>query len=136
LLGLFGMGVGIVVMGLVPPGWFGVALAAIFLAGVMNPITNGPVFAIMQARVAPEMQGRVFTLLQSAASAMSPLSLLIAGPVADAFGVQLWYVAGGITCLLLAVGALFVPAIVHVEDQPPAGGLALEVNPRATEPWR
>jgi len=35
-----------------------------FVAGYMNPITNGPVHAVLQAVVAPEMQGRVFTLWQ------------------------------------------------------------------------
>ena len=82
----------------------------------MNPIVNGPVFAVMQATVAPEMQGRVFTLLQSAASAMSPLSLAVAGPVSDAIGVQAWYIVGGLVCVLMGIGGFFVPALVHLED--------------------
>jgi len=49
-------------------------------------------------------------------TAMSPLGLLIAGPVADTLGVQAWYVAGGAACLLIGVAAFFVPAIVHLED--------------------
>ena len=116
LVGLIGMGAGITVMGLVPPQAFGLAVAAIFVAGLMNPIVNGPVMAVMQATVEPEMQGRVFTLLQSAASAMSPLSLAIAGPVADAFGVQVWYVAGGLACLAIGIAGFFVPMLVHLED--------------------
>ena len=116
LVGLIGMGIGITILGLVPPEAFGMALVAIFVAGFMNPMVNGPVMAVMQATVEPEMQGRVFTLLQSAASAMSPLSLAVAGPVADAFGVQVWYVAGGLACILIGIGSYFVPALMHLED--------------------
>jgi len=57
----------------------------------MQPITNGPIMAIMQATVAPEMQGRVFSLIQAGATAMTPIGLLIGGPVADRFGVQSWF---------------------------------------------
>jgi len=45
----------------------------------------------MQATVAPEMQGRVFSLIQAGATAMTPIGLLIGGPVADRFGVQSWF---------------------------------------------
>lgn len=116
LVGLIGMGAGITVLGLVPPEAFRVALVAIFVAGFMNPIVNGPVMAVMQATVEPEMQGRVFTLLQSAASAMSPLSLAVAGPMADTLGVQVWYVVGGLACVLIGIGGYFVPALMHLED--------------------
>lgn len=116
LLGLIGMGISLVAVGLAPAPVFWLALGALFLGGLTNPIVNGPLFAVLQARVAPEMQGRVFTLLQSSAAAMSPLSLLIAGPVADLVGVQVWYVVGGIVCALMGVGAFFVPAIVQIED--------------------
>lgn len=59
LTGLVGMGVGVLVLGLVPPEGFILALVAMFFAGTMGPITNGLLFAILQARVAPELQGRV-----------------------------------------------------------------------------
>ena len=54
----------------------------------MNPITNGPFFAVLQSSVRPDMQGRVLSLVQSGSVAMVPLSLLVAGPVADALGVR------------------------------------------------
>jgi DHA3 family macrolide efflux protein-like MFS transporter len=125
LMGLIGMGVGIMFIGLAPASAFWLALGAMFLAGFMNPIVNGPLFAVLQARVAPEMQGRVFTVIQSAATAMSPLSLAVAGPVADTLGVRVWYVAGGVVCALMGAAAFFVPAIVHLEDNH-NGHIALE----------
>ena len=85
----------------------------------MNPLINGPLFAILQATVEPGMQGRVFTLVQSLAAAMMPLSLMVAGPVSDAIGVQTWYLFGGATFALMGILALFVPAAIKLEDGRP-----------------
>jgi DHA3 family macrolide efflux protein-like MFS transporter len=120
LTGLTGIGVGFLLVGLTPASGLILAIGAIFLAGTMNPITNGPLFSIIQASVDPGMQGRVFALVQSMAAAATPLGMIIAGPVADALGVRLWYVVGGVGCLMMGVGGFFVPAIVHLEDQPAA----------------
>jgi DHA3 family macrolide efflux protein-like MFS transporter len=82
----------------------------------MNPITNGPLMARRQAVVRPDMQGRVFTVISSLAGAMSPLGMLIAGPVADALGARFWYLLGGAVCLFMGLIAPAVPAIIHIED--------------------
>jgi len=116
LVGLAGMGIGIALIGLVPPPLFVLAVTATFVGGFMTPMVNGPVFAILQAKVAPEMQGRVFSLLNAGAAAISPLGLAIAGPLADAVGVQINFVVAGAACVLLSVIALFVPAIMQLED--------------------
>jgi DHA3 family macrolide efflux protein-like MFS transporter len=47
---------------------------------------------------------------------MMPLSLLVAGPIADAFGVRVWYLVGGAATVLAGLISFFVPAIMHVED--------------------
>jgi DHA3 family macrolide efflux protein-like MFS transporter len=116
LTGLIGMGVGIAFIGLAPASAFWLAVGAMFWAGVMNPITNGPLFAIVQAKVAPEMQGRVFTFMQSASTLASPLGMVVAGPVADWLGVRVWYVAGGVACLLMGIGLFFVPVVMQLEE--------------------
>ena len=104
-------------IGLAPASLFVVALAAMCLAGFMNPIANGPLHAIFQAAVAPEVQGRVFMVIGSLCSAMWPLGMAIAGPLADAIGVRAWFIMGGVACVLMGAGAFFVPAIMHLEDQ-------------------
>ncbi len=116
LAGLVGMGAGMLLAGVAPSGAFSVGLAAMFLTGVMLPITNGPFFAILQARVPPDMQGRVFTVMQSVAAGMAPLGMLCAGPISALSSVQIWYAAAGVSCVFMAAGALFVPAIMHLED--------------------
>jgi DHA3 family macrolide efflux protein-like MFS transporter len=84
----------------------------------MNPLVNGPLFAVVQAVVAPEMQGRVFTLITSFAMAMAPIGLIVAGPIADRLGVQTWYVIGGVMTMLLGLGAFLIPAIMNIENRP------------------
>jgi MFS transporter, DHA3 family, macrolide efflux protein len=116
LLGIIGMGIGTLIVGLSPVGAFTMALLGMLVAGFMNPIVNGPFMAVMQTAVAPDMQGRVFSLIQSASLAMMPLSLLLAGPIADKLGVRVWYVAGGVLCIIIGLVAFAVPAILQVEE--------------------
>jgi MFS transporter, DHA3 family, macrolide efflux protein len=116
LVGLFGLGLGCLGLGMVPPGAFSLAVVLLFWLGFVNPITNGPLMAAVQAVVAPDMQGRVFTLIGSVASAMTPIGLIIAGPVADRFGVQIWFVLGGIITLVMATASLFIPAVMNFEQ--------------------
>jgi DHA3 family macrolide efflux protein-like MFS transporter len=115
--GLAGMGAGILLIGAAPAEMFWLGVVGMGVAGLMNPIANGPLFAIFQASVAPEMQGRVFSLIGSVAGAISPLSLAIAGPVADRLGVQVWYLVAGAACILMAVACLLIPAIQQIEEQ-------------------
>lgn len=116
MTGIIGIGLGVIVVGLAPADSYWLAVAGIALAGVMNPITNGPLFALIQTTVKPDMQGRVMSLIMSAAAAMSPLSLMIAGPLSDKIGIQTWFWVGGLACLLMGIGALFVPAIMNIEN--------------------
>lgn len=95
---------------------FHLLLAATFLVGFTQVFANGPLTAIMQSAVAPEMQGRVFSLLGAGATAMMPLSLLIAGPVSDHFGIRFWYVFGGSVCILMTIASTFVPALMNIES--------------------
>jgi len=116
LTGLVVQGVGIMVLGLVPANALWLAVAAMFLAGAMNALVNGPLFAVLQGSVAPEMQGRVFTVVMSMSAAAWPLSLAVAGPIADLVGVRPWYVVGGAVAVIMGLGAFFVPVIVNVEQ--------------------
>ncbi len=116
MVGLLGAGVAFAIVGLVPSTAFGLALGGILLSGFMNPIINGPFFAIVQDVVAPEIQGRVFTVIGSLVGLASPLGMAIAGPVADAFGVQLWFLLGGVVSLGMGIGLRAVPAVMRLED--------------------
>jgi len=116
MLGIVGIGLGILIFGVLPARFFYPALTGIFLLGFMQVFANGPLNAILQGTVDPSMQGRVLSLIGAGATAMSPISLLIAGPVADTFGIRTWYLIGGIACILAALVALFIPAVMTIES--------------------
>lgn len=116
LVGLVGLGLGAILIGLTPASLLPLAVGGMFFVGIMNPIVNGPVHAVVQAAVIPEMQGRVFTLMGSVAAGMAPLGLIIAGPVADTLGVGMWFLVGGLVTALMGVAGFFIPAVVYIED--------------------
>lgn len=124
-LGLAGIGVGVLMIGIAPRNLYSLALAGTFVVGFMNPVTNGPLFALVQAKVGKEMQGRVFALISTLGSLMSPLGLLVAGPLSDRFGIQLWFVVGGIICVILVSVMFFLPEVATIDDQLPGYSQAL-----------
>lgn len=114
--GIVGLGMGVMLIGLAPAHIFALAIAGSILLGFMIPVANGPVGALMQSIVRPDMQGRVMSWLNSGATAMAPLGLLIAGPFSDWLGIRVWFWAGGILCVMIAVTAFFIPIIMNVEN--------------------
>lgn len=117
LTGIIGLGLGVMLVGLAPSNLFLLAIIGNIILGLMLPIANGPVGALMQTVVRPDMQGRVMSLVNSGATAISPLGLLIAGPVSDWLGIRVWFWVGGILCILIAVAAFFRPVIMNVEER-------------------
>jgi DHA3 family macrolide efflux protein-like MFS transporter len=115
MTGVIGIGLGILIVGLAPANMFWLAVAGMTLSGMMNPVTNGSLGAILQAEVKPEYQGRVMGVLISLSTIMTPLGLIIAGPVSDAVGIRTWYWAAGLISLLMGFGSFFIPVIMNVE---------------------
>ena len=83
-----------VLMGMVLTSFFGMTLmgigrsivlwaAAFAVASLTVPILNGSNQAIWQLKVAPDVQGRVFAARRMIAQVAGPVSMLLAGPLAD-----------------------------------------------------
>ncbi len=122
---MMGLGVGgimIALLGVLPSDAFLLAVGTIFLMGVFISLVDGPLFAVLQSTIAPDMQGRVFMLFGSLVSITSPIGLVIAGPVADTVGVQFWFVIAGLLTLGVAVSTRFIPAIAALEEGSTAAG--------------
>ena len=116
-LGLAGLGLATALVGAAPAWLWLLALAANFAAGMLTPITNGSYGAILQAVIPPELQGRVFALVMSAAMAIAPVGLLVAGPAADLLGVRAWFVLAGAACAGMGLLGLCIPAVMQLEAQ-------------------
>ncbi len=117
LVGLMGMGAGTLILALSPASAISLAVGAALLVGFMTPMTMGPFFAVIQSTVEPDMQARVFSLLSSVGTGITPLGLMIAGPVADRFGIQAWFLLGGILCIFMAMTGLFIPVVMNMEKK-------------------
>jgi MFS family permease len=80
-LPIMAMGVGLVMMGLRPSVWL--VTAGLLLMLGTHPIAGGSSQALWQAKVPPQLQGRVFAIRQISAISASPIAFLSAGLLAD-----------------------------------------------------
>jgi DHA3 family macrolide efflux protein-like MFS transporter len=117
MIGLMGMGAGTLILALAPSSALLLGVGGALLVGLMSPITMGPFFAVIQSTVEPDMQARIFSLLSSVGTGMTPIGLMIAGPVADRVGIQAWFLLGGSLCVLMGVTGLLIPAVMNIEEK-------------------
>jgi DHA3 family macrolide efflux protein-like MFS transporter len=115
-LGGVGFGLAILGWGLLRGDLFGIAVASGALMGLAIPLIDGPLMAILQSTVAPEMQGRVFTLFGSLIALASPIGLSLAGPVSDGLGLQIWYVVAGVLAVSISAAFTLIPAVRNMEE--------------------
>lgn len=116
LMGMGVLGIGFVVLGLTPGSWMWLGLTSVFVAGLMIPLVDGPIMAILQSSVSPELQGRVFMLMGSLLSLTSPFGLAVAGPISDWLGLSIWYLTAGGLCMGMGMAGFLIPAIAGIEE--------------------
>ena len=112
-----------------------------FMSTMAIPLINASNQAIWLAKVAPDLQGRVFAVRRLIAGVVAPLAMLIGGPLADfvlepgmqpgaslaqvfgglvgvgpGAGLGLMFVLAGIMCAGVAIGAYFMPIVRNVES--------------------
>lgn len=116
-LGLILMGISTAIVGIVPSDLFIIGLIANSVVGFLLPVINGSFGATLQSVIAPDMQGRVFAFILSAAMLVSPLALMIAGPFADALGIQLWFLIAGISCVVMGTLGFFSSDVMNMENK-------------------
>ncbi len=117
LSGIIGMAFGTAIIALTPNQNFFIAVAGMAVTGFMMPIANGPISAIVQSNVDPKMLGRVFSILDGLISAMMPISMLIAAPIAEWIGIRGWLLLGSGGCLIMGIAGFFIPALVKLETE-------------------
>jgi MFS family permease len=94
------LAIGLIVLGVAPS--FPVAFGACLFIGVFGAFTNINAVTLMQVKAAPQMQGRVASLLVFAAVALDPFSNAVSGVLGELNLVVLFCGAGA----LVAVGAV------------------------------
>jgi DHA3 family macrolide efflux protein-like MFS transporter len=104
-ISLVGLGLGSLGSGLLPAdiSFFWIFVLLCLLMGASGNLFNIPYMAYLQQTIPPEAQGRVFSLVMSLMSLAMPLGLLIAGPVAEKYGVAQWFLISGAAIIIIAL---------------------------------
>jgi len=116
--------------------------ASLFLMLFALAFTDAPFWSILQAKVAPDLQGRVFAAYLQVIMLMSPLAFLVAGPLADRVfeparrqpiwrsvgwlvgvgpgaGMGMMFIVAGALILALSLAAYAIPAVRRLEADLP-----------------
>lgn len=114
----------------------------LFLFMFPMPMVNASAMSLVQAKVPPDMQGRIFAFMGQIAMLLTPLAFLASGPLADKVfepavgaagwdavaplvgntagsGMGLMMVIGGLGCLAISLVMLSFPAIRNMEANMP-----------------
>lgn len=102
------MGVGLAVIGVSPTMY--VAAAASFVMGIANGYANIMLITWLQQKVAPEMIGRVMSLVMFAAVGLNPVSNALAGMLIG-LNITVLLVCAGSLMTLFTLSAAFSPAV-------------------------
>lgn len=125
MLGIVGISLGTLTIGMLPQSgfWFTVVLSCFI--GLSSSLTNGSLGPLLQTKVPPQVQGRVFTVLTSLSLGMMPVGLYLSAPIAKHFGIQATYLAAGVLGLTMVVFALTNRDVMTFDDQLPGGEIAV-----------
>jgi len=91
------------------------------LVGLAVPFFSTPATTLLQERVGPEYQGRVFGFVGVVMATAMPLGMLIFGPIADVVPVEWVLIGAGIATFVVVVIAGVIPAgrrAIEVGAQP------------------
>lgn len=108
------MGLTIMISGALPSSSFWLFVICCFFLGASGTFINVPVMAYVQESIAPEMMGKVFSLLMTAMTLSMPIGLLIAGPVIELIGINIWFFGSGV---VLIADAVFCRFLTHRYDK-------------------
>ena len=100
---------------LAPPGMFYLAVFWWFVSGVSYSTGNAPMFALLQAVIPNEMQGRTLALLSMVFGIAGPLGMALAGPIGETLGVRMVFILGGAVSAVLNLLALLFPSLWNLE---------------------
>lgn len=138
--GIIAAGIGLMLVGM---GQAPVALGiALFLMMLPLPMINASATSLMQVKIPPDLQGRVFAVIGQLSTILTPLSYLIIGPLADQVfepgvnhpawatvaplvgdgvgaGMGLLMVIGGALTALTTLLVYALPAVRHAEANMP-----------------
>jgi DHA3 family macrolide efflux protein-like MFS transporter len=124
LIGTSGFCLGILLVALAPANGLWLAIIGWGIMGLMNALHGGGLRAALQSTIAPGMMGRYFAVSNSLFASLGPISLAIAAPLANVWGVRPFYFIAFVLVVLVILVRRFNRGIYYIEDSPrrePAG---------------
>ncbi len=103
--GGIGFGVTCIAMGLTRQFWL--YLIIIFIAGIAMPFNNSPLMVLLQEKVEPDKQGRVFSLLQIVMILVMQVGMGVFGPLSDAVPIELLMIGSGIGLMIITLSVFW-----------------------------
>jgi DHA3 family macrolide efflux protein-like MFS transporter len=119
LLGFIVCGITSIGLGFTSEPLFYFIVAISILMGASVAFIDAPYIAIVNSVVDKDMQGRVFTMVNSLSGLAMPLGLAIAGPLADIIGIEWMYFISGASFVIMALVALSSRTFMNLERQKP-----------------
>ncbi|WNY25620.1 hypothetical protein MsAc7_11720 [Methanolapillus millepedarum] len=120
IFGLAAFGLFTFCFGLTQTLW--IYLILMFIVGLTMPLVNSPIMGMIQEKIEPEKQGRVFSLIQIIFTALMPLAMLFFGPAADVIPVQTMVLYGGVLIVIMSIAIFFNKKFYRQGEFYPAGG--------------
>jgi H+ antiporter protein len=116
LVAVLTLGAAMTVIAFLPPLPLILALCAVvgLVYGPIAPIYN----YVMQTRAPAHLRGRVVGVMGSLAYAAGPLGLILAGPLADAAGLQVTFLALSVPMLVVGLIAVGLPSLRELDRAP------------------
>ncbi len=98
-----GIGFGVLTFALGLSSIFWIYLVIMFITGIFLPFFNSSSIVLLQERVDPDIQGRVFGLVQIVMSTAMPIGMMVCGPLAEVVSVELQLIITGVLMTILGV---------------------------------
>ena len=91
------------ISGLLQMNGFWIFIGCCFIMGITGSLINIPLNAYVQQTTAPDMLGKVKSIIFMLMSLVMPIGLIIAGPVSDIIGIDTWFFFSGICLVLVGI---------------------------------
>lgn len=98
------LGITSLISGALPGSGFWIFAVCCFFMGAAGTFISVPLMAYVQETIAPDMMGKVFSLIMASISLATPVGLLVAGPVSEVVGIDQWFLWSG--AALIGTGIL------------------------------
>ena len=107
--------VALIVSGLIPNSMFWMFVFLTFVMGSMGPFFEGLYTVILQTKIEPQKQGRVFSIVMSFMQLATPIGLFLVAPIAEQIGVEKMFVISGILMIIATLVTISLKTIRNEE---------------------